>query len=153
MNLIDTVHVEGFLIDDGEEFGWEEVHQRKDGSTYTLVEAHIISSLLNKLNEEAEKIVRYEDKEWDYDDNDMVIDNVGIQLFFTKDKTSLEQAREFQILDTLGALDGSEGWFGYSEYTILGYCVNKFTVGNHDILEILRSHEEEYCHIVMNVYQ
>lgn len=153
MKLIDTVRVEGFLVSDGEEFGWEELYYRSDGKSYTLIEAHIINSLLLKLNEEAKTLIKDKSGDWDYDDYEIEIPNVGLQLFFTDKKSTLEEAEEFLILEAHGLLDGSESWFGYSEYTILGYYVDRFTVGNHDILDILTSHEGKYCHIVMNVYE
>lgn len=154
MTLIDTVHVEGFLASDDEEFGWNETFKRRDGSEYTQVEGHIISSLLKNLNEKATKLVKCNrGNDYEYDDEEFIIDNVAIQLYFTDHKTTLDQAYEFMVLDSMGCLEGNEGWFGYSEYTILGYCTNNFTVGGHDILAILENHEGKYCHIVMSVYE
>lgn len=153
MKLIDTVSISGFLYNDVEEYGFKVTNKRRDGSVYYDVEPLLLNELYGKMNDHAVSLDKALVDVDNCEDTDYEFEQVGIQLYFTEKETSLDEAKEYLILDVLGGLNGSEGWYGYSEYTILGYRINNFTVGGHDILKILESNEGKYCHIVLNIYE
>lgn len=81
------------------------------------------------------------------------IPKVAIRMYFSDNQISLDEVTEKVILNTLGALDIYTEWYGYSEWTIMGYSVENFTVGNHNLEEILESYEGKYVHIVMEILE
>jgi len=78
---------------------------------------------------------------------------VGMSLYVSEEKLPLEEVKEKVLLQAMGAIDIYTEWYGYSEWTIEGYNTINFTVGNHDLEEILRSYKGKYIHVVMDVYK
>lgn len=81
------------------------------------------------------------------------IPKASVKIYFTENKSTLEEAKEKQILFSLGELDIYMEWYGYSEFTILGFFVEQFQIGNHDLESILRSHKGKYCHFELEVLE
>lgn len=84
-------------------------------------------------------------------DTSLSLPKVFLQLYFSDKEMTLEKAQENQIMKQLGILDIYAEWVGYSEYTILGYSVENFTVGGHDIEKILEANDGKYVHLLMEV--
>jgi hypothetical protein len=70
--------------------------------------------------------------------------------FYTSDtKLSLEQVQEEHLKKLFGAIDVYGENYGYSEWTITGFNVEKLTIGNHDLNEILKDYLDKYIHIII----
>ncbi|GAK42077.1 hypothetical protein TCA2_4569 [Paenibacillus sp. TCA20] len=85
-------------------------------------------------------------------DYSLCLPEVFLRFYLSDKKVSLEEAEEKQIMMSIGELDIYTEWYGYSEYTIEGYCVENFTIGNHDIESILKTYKGKYAHIIMEIY-
>lgn len=135
-----TIHLEGWVVDYAEGMSLK-------GSTDTIAEilASVVSLRCNDCNRSGS----------DFGDlfakDSMNVPNVLMRMHFSDNQISLEQAEEKQILSSIGELDIYTEWYGYSEWTILGYNVENFTVGNHDIEQILRSNKGKYVHILVDI--
>lgn len=78
---------------------------------------------------------------------------VAVQIFTSGKKCSISQARENQILASIGELDILVDAYGYSEFTIMGYDTLNFKLvskeGEHCLDTILKSNEGKYMHIII----
>lgn len=132
------VHLHGFLInnEDGTRFekSWNSVAQ------------DISAKIPNGVESKASKCQTDDDYTTD---TSLYIPNVFLQIHLSDKEITLEEAVNNQILSSIGELDIYTSWYGYSEYTIEGYTVDNFTIGGHDIEEILKSNVGKYAHIVM----
>lgn len=79
-----------------------------------------------------------------------VAENVSMQLFASDKRMKLDQIREYIVLDSMGLLKFQEGWYGYSSWTIEGFNTKNFTLGGHDILEILNHHMGKFVYLVID---
>jgi hypothetical protein len=135
------IHLQGFLeiSQDGIEF---------KGKYNSIAEqiAHEISQL--KINYENSKHMLEDDYAASCS---LYLPRVSLQAYFSEDQISLEEVKEKIILNTMGCLDIYTEWYGYSEWTILGYSVENFTIGNHNLEEILSSYSGKYAHIVLEI--
>lgn len=97
------------------------------------------------------------------EDNDQIeaslfIPRISIRAYFSDEKCSLEDAEMNQILLSIGALDIFQEWYGYSEWTIMGYDVENFKLisedgGEHDLEKIFKSYIGKYVHIVIDILE
>ncbi|WDI05096.1 hypothetical protein PUW25_26360 (plasmid) [Paenibacillus urinalis] len=85
-------------------------------------------------------------------DMSVSLPNVFLRFHLSDKEVSLEEAEEKQIMMSIGELDIYTEWYGYSEYTIEGYSVENFTIGNHDIESILKTYAGKYAHIIIEIY-
>lgn len=92
-----------------------------------------------------------------YEVKGVVIPNVSIELYFSEEETTLEKAKENQILSSLGILDIHESWYGYSEFTIEGFYIDKFALvengsgEGHNFGKILGNYIDKYVHFVLEI--
>ncbi|MFK3936524.1 hypothetical protein ACI2JA_03280 [Alkalihalobacillus sp. NPDC078783] len=75
-------------------------------------------------------------------------ENVSVRLYASDTEKTLEELIEGVVLTTMGALDIYSEWYGWSDWTKDGYDLKNFTIGNHDLNEILKSYEGKYVHMV-----
>lgn len=85
--------------------------------------------------------------EWT-EDVDVTIPDCKLSLYISKEEIPLIELQTNLIRQMCGDATILSGYYGYSEWTILGYDVNQFTLGNHDILSILESHDKEYIYLI-----
>lgn len=78
-----------------------------------------------------------------------IIDNCSIRLYFTDKECTLEDADLMVATQLDGKYFSDKDLIGYSEYTILGYEINKCEIGGHRLLDIIREHIGEYLIFVM----
>lgn len=76
--------------------------------------------------------------------------NVSIQLYASETSETLEEIKEKIILDSFGLLKYEDEWYGYSEFTIEGYCIDTFILGGHNILDIIKNQSGKHIYIVIN---
>lgn len=85
------------------------------------------------------------------------IPNVSFRAYFSDNKCTLEDAENNQILASIGGLDLLQEWYGYSEWTIMGYdtvsfkLINEKDGGEHDLENILENYEGKYIHILIDI--
>lgn len=87
-----------------------------------------------------------------YDDQEIVIPNCNIRIYVTESESTLDEAMatfdkmlysdEFNVV-------GAD--YGYSEWTISGFDVKKFRIGNHDLNRELKRYDKKYVHFIMEV--
>lgn len=78
------------------------------------------------------------------------VENIKLQLFAATERMKLDQIKENVLLDSMGLLEFQENWYGYSTWTIEGFNTQTFTLGGHDVLEILRQHEGKFIYLVID---
>lgn len=78
--------------------------------------------------------------------------NCNMRIYYT-DKECTQEEAECALVDKLeGGLEVDIALEGYSEYTITGYCLEKFTIGGHDLESEILNHIGEYCWIIMEYW-
>ncbi|BBM17686.1 hypothetical protein G15_3457 [Enterococcus avium] len=82
-----------------------------------------------------------------------IADNVSMELFASDKRMKLDQIREYIVLDSMGLLEFQENWYGYSTWTIEGFNTETFTLGGHDILEILENYKGKFVYLVIDKLQ
>ena len=86
------------------------------------------------------------------------IPRISFRAYFSDNKCSLNEAENNQILLSIGALDIFQEWYGYSEWTIMGYDVENFKLvsedgGEHDLEKIFKSYIGKYVHILIDILE
>jgi hypothetical protein len=139
------IHLEGFLAN-----GWDGGVEFEDNSYLSIAEeiARKINSM--EIFYENSKNLPEDTCQTNYS---LYLPKVSLQAYFSNKKTSLEEVIEKNILNTIGDLDIYTEWYGYSEWTIEGYDVVNFTIGNHNLEEILSSYNGKYAHIVLEILE
>ena len=84
-----------------------------------------------------------------------MVDNVFIQIHVSDKEITLEEANNNFILMSLGQLDIYETWYGYSEWTIMGYDLQSFRLvgndGEHDLNSIFLNYVGKYLILVVEI--
>lgn len=84
-----------------------------------------------------------------------MVDNVFIQIHVSDKEITLEEANNNFILMSLGQLDIYETWYGYSEWTIMGYDLQSFKLvgndGEHDLNKIFLNYVGKYLILVVEI--
>lgn len=81
------------------------------------------------------------------------IPNCVVRIFYSDKEVSLAEAEEGFIRQLYGGTYAEALNYGYSEWTILGCDLEKLTVGGHDILREIRSHDQKYIHFCLEENQ
>ena len=78
-----------------------------------------------------------------------VIPNVKLQIYSSDKELPLDKVEENHLREVLGdvTLEGSQN--GYSEYTIMGFDIERLWLGGHDVQKIIDSYGHKYLHILM----
>lgn len=135
------VHIEGWLnLDEDDNLQIKKEQEHWSGDT--------IAELINEQCEYTSFSTK--------GDNDDDLGGISLYIpecelrFYTSDtKLPLEKVQEEHLKKLFGAIDVYGENYGYSEYTILGFNVEKLTIGNHDLNEILRDYLDKYIHIII----
>lgn len=142
----DSIHVCGFIEKD------------LDGLVFDFCSESIASIIAGKISE-----IMTEETKPSLQDNSAGKGNqievsmhtplVFMKMYFSNKKCSIEEAESNLIFASIGELDILQEWYGYSEFTIMGYDVESFSLvsinGKHDIQNILESNLHKYVHIVI----
>jgi hypothetical protein len=110
--------------------------------------------LASEIAYKLENYNKYEEKEDDFAggiDRKAIIENVQFKIYSDNEKGTLEEIKEKNVRKMIGDLDIEVQWTGYSEYTILGYDVENFTIGNHDLEKIFKEYIGKYVIILIKV--
>lgn len=80
---------------------------------------------------------------------------ISFKVFLSDNKCSLKEAENKQILASVGELDIYQEWFGYSEFTVMGYDVINFALtsedgSGHDLQQFFTNYIGKYTHIVIS---
>lgn len=94
-------------------------------------------------------------------DVSMFLNKVFFRVYFSNAECTLEEAETYQVMYSLGAvgeLDMLQDWYGYSEWTVLGYDVRNFELkdvnGNgHDLTQIFYNYRNKYAHILIDILE
>lgn len=79
-----------------------------------------------------------------------IIDECNLRVYFTDKECELEDAMlAMDVMMYGGDIETKVDLEGYSEYTITGLSLDKFSIGGHDLESEFRSHYGEYCHILI----
>lgn len=79
-----------------------------------------------------------------------IADNISMELYASDKRIKLDQIREYIVLDSMGLLEFKETWYGYSSFTIEGFNTETFTLGGHNILEILENYKGKFVYLVID---
>lgn len=82
-----------------------------------------------------------------------VADNVSMQIFASEKQEKLATIKKNVILDSMGLLEYQEDWYGYSTWTIEGFEIDTFTLGGHNILEIIKTLENKYIYLIIGMVE
>lgn len=131
-----TIHLEGKLKKD------------EDGMQLADEYVSVARMVADKIDSDTHS--KHEEDEYNTDIS-VYAPNVFFRFYVSDAKCTLEEAEKGYVEKILGSLDIYSTWYGYSEYTIEGYNIENFTVGNHDIEKILESYDGKYIHILIDV--
>lgn len=143
------IHIEGKLMFDG------------DGVKTQEHFCSLAEDIETELRKQYKKCDKSKSDVSEYDDQveaSIFIPKVSFRAYFSDNQCSLEEAENNQILFSIGALDIFQEWYGYSEWTILGYDVENFKLvsedgGEHDLEQIFKNYIGKYVHIVIDVIE
>lgn len=79
----------------------------------------------------------------DYDTDELYIENAHVSLFVANKEMPFDKMKESKVLSDLG-LSFNIDYEGYSEYTVDYFYIDKLTIGNHNLLDILRTMNDNY---------
>lgn len=80
----------------------------------------------------------------------LMVPHCAIRVYFTDIECSIEEAQtEFLNLMYVGNYFSKGYNVGYSEYTITGFHVDTLTIGGHDLLKELKSHNGQYINMII----
>lgn len=109
---------------------------------------NLISDALGRLG--FDDLTTYEE----YDDQRIsrkyIAKNLQIKLFASNTRKKLVQIQENAILESMGLLSFQEDWYGYSTFSIEGYSVDTFTLGGHNILEVIEQYEGYFIYLLIS---
>ncbi len=79
-----------------------------------------------------------------------LIENCSMRAYFTEDESSLYEA-QMKLVSMMygGDMETKVSYVGYSEWTITGLDLDKFTIGGHDLAREFSSHMGEYIHLII----
>lgn len=75
----------------------------------------------------------------------------NVQMLIGDTPIDMEHIDETKIVSMMGETE-HEYYHKYSEYTGYLWTVEEFTIGGHDLLQILRSNEGKYIHLEIELY-
>ena len=104
-----------------------------------IIEDSIRPSILSALDEYNEEL----------GGTSYYIPNCNISFYISDNKLLLEDVSEKYTMQLLGSIDVFGENYGYSEWTIIGFNTQKFTIGNHNLNEILRSYKDKYINLII----
>lgn len=157
MKPVETIHIKGYLFHDGDEV-WIGSVPNSYFCGFALSEtiATKITSILN--DDQFQPSVVDADNDPYCVDISMNIPRVSFRVHYSDEKCTLEEALDKHILMSVGELDIYRQWYGYSEWTILGYDLINFKLvsedgGEHDLKEIFKSNVGKYVHILIDILE
>lgn len=104
-----------------------------------------IDSLRNILIDKLTKMFKVDIDE--YADS-VYIKDAYVSLFVADKKMSFEKMKESKVLEDLG-LNFEIDYYRWSEWTIDYLYIDELRVGNHNLIDILRSFERKYIALVI----
>lgn len=116
--------------------GIVEVDDENDIDIIYINDEELRDILINKL----EKLFNIS---IDYDTDELYIENAYISLFVANKEMSFDEMKKSKVLSDLG-LSFNIDYEGYSEYTVDYFYIDKLTIGNHNLLDILRTMNDKY---------
>ncbi len=141
--------LKGFVVIDPHDMDGE-VFLVKNDQKETSSERELASLVSNALSALGVEDTATDDDFEDGTNQKFIADNIQLQIFASNKRTSLDDIKEKVILDSMGLLELQEVWFGYSTWTIEGFCVETFTLGGHDMLEIIKSLKDKFIYLIIN---
>ena len=78
------------------------------------------------------------------------IPNCQLKIYYSDRECNLADAQNGFIKSLYGDIEGHGSYYGYSEYTILGFDLETLSIGGHDLINELKTHEGNYVHILIN---
>ena len=79
-----------------------------------------------------------------------LIEDCSMRAYFTKEESSLYEAQMQHVTMMYGGeMETKVSFVGYSEWTITGLDLDKFTIGGHDLAREFSSHMGEYMHLII----
>lgn len=137
--------------------GW--IEEEEYNETYPSIDEIPIHEILNdKINEldiTSNNSLCYNEEDDRTIAINTMVDNVFIQIHVSDKEITLEEANNNFILMSLGQLDIYETWYGYSEWTIMGYDLQSFRLvgndGEHDLNDIFLNYVGKYLILVVEI--
>lgn len=114
----------------------------------------ILNDKIDELDITSNNSLCYEEDDCKIAINKM-INNVFMQIHVSDKEITLEEANNNFILMSLGQLDIYETWYGYSEWSIMGYDLQSFRLvgndGEHDLNDIFLNYVGKYLILVVEI--
>lgn len=125
------------------------INETKDNLySYNMIFAEVIA---DKLGEDIKQLplssVGENDEE--FGGVSFYVPDCNISFYISDKAISLEEVSEKYTMQLMGGLDVFGESYGYSAWTIMGYSVDSFTIGNHDLTNILTQYIGKYINFIM----
>lgn len=110
----------------------------------------LVSIIESEMEIEYEQSKNHDEDEFDYYGGiSLYLDKAKISFYISDQKIDLEEVSIKYTQQLLGSLDIYGENYGYSEWTIIGFSLSNFTIGNHDLNEILKQYEGKYINFIL----
>lgn len=108
------------------------------------------NSIINKIENYAQSNGFFANTHQGLGGKRSLIENCSMRAYFTQDESSLYEA-QMKLVSMMygGDMETKVSYVGYSEWTITGLDLDKFTIGGHDLTRELDSHMGEYMHLII----
>lgn len=147
--MVNKILIQGFISTNDEEK--IELHNKYSEGFYGEYIGDIGTLLEEEISEHEHSKLYREDNE-DFDEIGGVsiyLEKASVSFYISDNKISLEEVRNRYTMQLLGALDVYGEYYGYSIYTILGFDLQNFTIGNHNLTKILSQYKGKYLNFVL----
>lgn len=156
---IPTIHIEGKLLRDED---WVYIDLGFGSLAETIEEKikQVVANLNINIPFSKKDCASYEGYN-ECAEVSMFINRVFFRAYFSNEKCTLEEAEKGFItymLGGTGSMDVLQEWYGYSEWTILGYDITNFKLisedgGEHNLAQIFENYANKYVHIVIDILE
>lgn len=156
--IIPTIHIAGRIVVDEDWLRFEEKYE----SVAETIANEIYQTLINVQIRQVPTSKQDTGTESGRGrDVSMFLNKVFFRVYFSNTECTLEEAETYQVMYSLGAvgeLDMLQDWYGYSEWTVLGYDICNFELrdvnGNgHDLAQIFYNYRNKYAHILIDILE
>ena len=140
------LHLKGYLCDDHD--GIVALRKKKDVGSYSW--ERYGRSIVDSIEDFASEHGMCGNHKKGLGGRRAIVDDCNLRVYFTDEECELEEAMlAMDVMMYGGDIETKVDRVGYSEYTITGLSLDKFTIGGHDLKSEFSSHYGEYCHIII----
>ena len=119
----------------------------------TIDREEITASLLDAIETKYPKLYKELvkdnlDTDDEFDEYNITIPECEVSLYWSNNEEDFETMKIYYLTQMFGCLELDGNQYGYSAWTIMGFEVTRFQLGDHDLKEILNDISGKYIHMI-----